>query len=350
MSDSHYHVVIMAGGTGTRLAPHSTKELPKQFHSFTSDKTMIQETWSRVSPIARRDQIYVSTAKDYVRIVKEQLEGFHDDRIIVEPCPRDTLPAIAFVAYQIYQSDSDAIIVTTPSDHAIKNVHDFTKAVQVAIDVVEEYPDRIGMLGINPEGPSTALGYIQRGDEVQGFRIPAFKVDSFKEKPDKVTAEKYCSSGEYCWNGGYFVFKAVTLLALIEKFCPQVLKTVSKMQSISDEAKREALFRTLEKEPIDKAIIEKLSKDERFVVPADLGWSDVGTWNTLHEYLPKDDHGNVTRGNVVVENAEGNLIFATSCKVVAFGVSGLSILQVDGKIVVCKLDESPEIKKIIRHL
>lgn len=352
MTSNSRYVVIMAGGSGKRLGPVSSKQKPKQFHALVSDKTMLQETLVRVSPIARRDQIYVSTTLDYVDIVRAQLVDFPTDRIIVEPCARDTMPAIAYVSQMIHDLDPEAIIITTPSDHAIKYVHDFTNAVQTAFDVVEQYPDRIGLLGIEPTGPSTALGYIRRGKRLSGFsgKGDIFEVSQFREKPDGETAKKYHEDGEHYWNGGYFVFKAKTLLDLVAKHAPQITNVFEEMRAVSGEIEREVLFRSLDKVPIDKAILEKISESERFVVATDPGWSDVGTWNTLHEYSPKDGNGNVCRGEVFPENSFDNLIFATSKKIVTYGVRNLVIIEVDGLVTIFGRDTSDGIKDIIHLL
>jgi mannose-1-phosphate guanylyltransferase/mannose-6-phosphate isomerase len=345
-----YFVVIMAGGTGKRLGPISSQAMPKQFHALISDRTMLQETFERVSAIARQDHIFVSTTEDYTEIVCDQLSTISPERIFVEPCPRDTLPAIAFVAAEIYKRDPNAIIVTTPSDHAIKYKADFTRAVQIAIDVVERYPERIGMLGIRPEGPSTALGYIRRGNEIPMFRDAVFEVDAFREKPDQKTAQKYCRDGEHYWNGGYFIFRASTLCDLVKEHAPNVFDILMELREISDHERRKELFRSLKKEPIDRGIIEKLSENERFVVPVNLGWSDVGTWNTLHEYSPKDENGNVCRGDVKPIDSRDNLLFATTSKIVTYGVHNLIVVQVDGTIAIYDRKRADEIKEIIAHL
>ncbi|MEA3322662.1 MAG: sugar phosphate nucleotidyltransferase [Patescibacteria group bacterium] len=348
---NHNYIVIMAGGSGTRLWPISRKEHPKQFQRLTSEKqTLLQETYERVCPLADLDKIFISTTQQYAKLVKEQLPKLPDENIIIEPCGRDTAPAMGLVAFAIYKKDKDAIITTTPSDHAIKNPKNYICTVQTALSVIEDHPERFGLIGINPTEPSTELGYIQLGDEINGkYKNRVFEAMAFKEKPDAKTAKEYLSHWSYLWNAAYFVFKASTFIDMLKTHTPHILNALEEMNDAADEKQHE-IYKSLPREPIDTVLLEKLSAKERFVVPADLVWSDVGNWRTLHDFYQNGEK-NVVRGKVQKSNTENCLLFGNTSKVITtIGLKDIVIIDTEDAILIAHRDEVHNVKKIIDKL
>ncbi len=350
MKNNHY-VVIMAGGSGTRLWPLSRKEHPKQFRHLTSDEqTLIQETYTRVCPLTTPDKIFVSTTQQYADLVTKQLPELPKENIIIEPCGRDTAPAMGLVAHTIHNLDKNAIITTTPSDHAIKNPQNYICTVQTAFNVLSKYPERFGLIGINPTEPSTELGYIQLGDEFDdNYKNRVFEATAFKEKPDAKTAKEYLSHWSYLWNAAYFVFHASTFMDMLQEHTPHIQKALKQMDTASEDEKND-IYKSLPREPVDTVILEKLSKEERFVVPADLMWSDVGNWRTLHDFYQNGD-SNVIRGTVQKYETENCLIFGKKSKTIAtIGLKDIVVIDTDDAILIAYRDEVHKVKKIIEQL
>ncbi|MFA5986322.1 MAG: sugar phosphate nucleotidyltransferase [Parcubacteria group bacterium] len=351
----NHYVVIMAGGSGTRLWPLSRKDNPKQFQNLTSeDRTLLQETYDRISPLADDlEHIFVATTQNYENIVKEQLPDLPPQNIILEPCGRDTAPAIAFATQIIYKKDPDAVITTTPSDHAIKNPGAYLCTVQTAFAVIADHPEKFGLIGITPTEPSTELGYIQMGTELENsYKKRVFEAVAFKEKPDVKTAEKYLNNWSYLWNAAYFVFKADTFLRMVQKFTPHIHDALTQIDATDDADAIHSLYCGLPKEPIDTVILEQLSAKDRFVVPADLEWSDVGNWRTLHDFHRCDNgQKSVTRGKVVEINSHNCLVFGHPTKTIAtLGLNDIVVIDTDDAILITHRDQAHEVKKIIDHL
>ncbi len=316
----HNYIVIMAGGSGTRLWPMSRNAHPKQFQYLTNEKrTLLQETYDRVQPLTQStDHIFISTTEQYASLVKKQLPDVPDKNIIIEPCGRDTAPAMALVAHTIYKKDVDAIITTTPSDHTIKNPDEYIIAVQTACAVLSHNQNAFGLIGITPTEPNTELGYIQIGSEIDGdYKKRVFHAVEFKEKPDKETAQKYFEDWSYLWNAAYFVFHTHTFLTMVQKHTPHITETLTAIDHAQNAQEIHDLFCALPKEPVDTAILEKLSTKERFVVPAALHWSDVGNWRTLHDFHNTPQKNIVQRGKTLPIDSENCMIFGNDKKIIA---------------------------------
>lgn len=357
MSDHHY-IVIMAGGSGTRLWPLSRKSKPKQFQAFVSEKTMIEETFDRVKNLVPNDHIFVSTTAAYAPLVHKIIPEISQNNIIVEPEARNTAPAIALVATMISTLDSEAIIATIASDHAIENPDEFEATIRAALTTVSTHPDKLVTVGINPYRADTGLGYIRMGQEfetITGKRI--FTVAAFKEKPDRETAEQYLRSFDYLWNAGYFVFSVQTFSTWTKTFAPTLhdimnqISTAQKNKTLDTETLA-TLYAQTESEPIEPLIVEKLSPETRLVIPSALQWSDVGNWQTLYEFLAhKSGNDSIIHADHLDIGSKNLLVHGDKRLIATIGVKNLVIIDTDDALLVARRDKvSGDIKKLIEKM
>ena len=356
MGDKKSIIVIMAGGTGTRLWPLSRKSKPKQFHAFLSGKTLLEETYDRAKLVVPEENIYISTGEKYRALTLETLPDFPEKRLIIEPFPMGTAPAIGLIAATLEAECPGSIIATIASDHAIENEDEFVASLRAALGTVAEYPDKFVTVGINPTKPDTGLGYIRMGKEFSakdGRRI--FSVDEFKEKPDKKTAEKYLESWEYLWNAGYFIFASGMLRTWAKEYSPALETMMEKISAaiasgtLTNET-LESIYREAPEEPIEPLIVEKLPPSSRLVVPSAIRWSDVGSWDTLYEFL-KDgtDVKNVDRGEHIALDSVGNLIVSDRT-VATIGLKNLVIIDTEDALLIARRDRAGEMKKLVKEL
>jgi mannose-1-phosphate guanylyltransferase len=318
------------------------------------DTTLLQATFKRVEPLVRKGNIIISTTPDFVDIVQEQLPMVARDNIIVEPARRDTAPALAFVAHELYKRDPDAVITTTPADHVNKNNAEYVNAVQAAFRVLDRYPERIGLIGIKPTEPSTELGYIRLGNEMRdtGCGRAVYRVNAFVEKPNQRTATQYFHDFAYLWNGAYFVFRAQTFLGKMQEHAPQIMEALYAMDQSEDARSQYEIFAAIAPAPIDTMIMEKLSDEEAFVIPATLTWSDVGNWHSLHAFCCNNGSQDKTicHGDVIALDTRSCFIHASTSTIATFGIKDIVIVEHDGVIAVLPKSESGDIKRLIGHI
>ena len=350
MAKTNNHLVIMAGGVGSRFWPMSTAEKPKQFIDVLGvGKTLIQLTVERFGDLVTPENIWVVTNQKYAPIVEEQLPNIPKTNILCEPCRRNTAPCIAYVSWRIKSNDPKANIVVTPSDHIVTDITEFQRVINECMRFTSE-TDAIVTLGMKPNRPETGYGYIQADLSTSSLRNKEiYRVDSFREKPDLKTAEEYIKKNYYFWNAGIFIWNVNTIVNAFRIYQPSMAKIFESMMSVYGTEKEQAFiderFPECENISVDYAIMEKA--EEIFVCPADFGWSDLGTWGSLHGQSKKDLYGNATIGQDINLIESHNCIVHTTQekKVVIQGLDGYIVAEKDDILLICKLSEEQRIKQ-----
>lgn len=335
------HVVIMAGGIGSRFWPLSTPEYPKQFIDILGiGSSLIQLTYNRFADVVPNQNVWVVTNAKYVDIIREQLPNVPADNILAEPVARNTAPCIAWACWCIRQKDTNANIVVTPSDAIVMNIIEFKRIIENSLAFTQG-SESIVTIGIKPNRPETGYGYVQAKNVAIG---ELHKVAAFKEKPNFATAQEYLSSGDYLWNAGIFVFHINTMVAALTRNKPNIASDMDKILATGDVA---TIFSSCEKVSIDYAVMEPAAADGIvYTHPADFGWSDLGNWQSLHEKLQKDANNNVAVGNVKFFDSSNNIVHMENAKqVVLQGLDGYIISEKNGQFLVCKCLEEQRIKE-----
>ena len=350
MAKQNNHLVIMAGGVGSRFWPMSTAEKPKQFIDVLGcGKTLLQLTVERFGDLVAPDNIWVVTNERYADIVAEQLPDMPRQNILREPCRRNTAPCIAYVSWRIKSKDPKANIVVTPSDHIVINVQEFQRVIRQCMLFTSD-SDAIVTLGMKPNRPETGYGYIQADLSSSSLRNKElFRVDSFREKPDLKTAQQYIQKSNYFWNAGIFIWNVSTIVNAFRVYQPKMAKIFESLMPIFGTEDEQQIinekFPQCENISVDYAIMEKA--DEIFVCPADFGWSDLGTWGSLQQQTPRDLYGNAVIGNnVSLFDTRGCIIHTTQeKKVVIQGLDGYIVAEQNDTLLICKLSEEQRIKQ-----
>lgn len=346
------HVVIMAGGVGSRFWPLSTPEFPKQFIDILGcGRTLIQLTVDRFKGICPMSNFWVVTNAKYVDIVKQQLPDIPANHVLAEPAARNTAPCIAWACWSIKKEDSRANVVVTPADAVVMNPEEFRRVITNALAFTDN-SNAIVTIGIKPSRPETGYGYVEAADAASG---EIYKVYAFKEKPDNKTAEKYLEAGNYLWNAGIFVWNIETITNCITEYKPVIaeqmdlivnsqLSTDSTLSTIN--SKLEEIFPQCEKISIDFAVMEPAASDGLvYTHPADFGWSDLGNWASLHDKLQKDENGNGVVGNVKMYECTNCVVHAEDAKkVVLQGLDGYIMSEKNGQILICRRSEEQRIR------
>ena len=343
------HVVIMAGGIGSRFWPMSTPQLPKQFVDVLGvGKTLIQLTVDRFETVCPQENFWVVTGQCYTDLVKQQIPQILDDHIIAEPEGRGTAPCIAYACWKIAQKHPEANIVFTPADALVTDVPEFRRVIRAALDFTESQRS-IVTIGIKPSRPETGYGYIAEGAHIEGTDI--YKVDSFREKPSLEVAKEYLREGGYLWNAGIFVWNIETITAALREYTPALAATMDEMSKsfyTPDETEVVArLFPTCEKISIDYAVMEKA--ECIYTLPADFGWSDLGTWGSLRTLMPQDEEGNAVVGeNVKLIGSKGCIVHTPELsKVIVQGLEGYIVAQHGDRLLICRLDDEQNITRYV---
>ena len=339
------HVVIMAGGIGSRFWPMSTPEYPKQFIDVLGcGRTLIQMTVDRLLPLCPAANIWVVTSRNYVDIVRGQLPDIPQSNILAEPAARNTAPCIAYTCWKIKACHPEANIVVTPSDALVLDGDEYRRVISLALGFTEA-SDAIVTIGIKPSRPETGYGYILAGEQASA---EIFSVTAFKEKPDLETAKAYLADGHYLWNAGIFVWNVGTITSAIRAYAPGIAGIMDRMAedfyTENEDGTVSRLFPTCEKISIDYAVMEKARSI--YTIPASFGWSDLGSWGSLRLNSSTDASGNATIGtDIHMFECEGCVVRTSSLKkVVLQGLEDYIVAEKDGSLLVCKLSEEQRIK------
>ena len=353
------HAVILAGGRGTRFWPRSRTGTPKQLLNIIGADSMLQQTVARLQPFIPPERIWTVTNAEQSSSVRKHLPASARKHILAEPVGRSTAAAIALAAVHIRQSESgDALMAVLPADLYIAHPQKYAKIAQLALKVARE-PRRMVVLGIPPTRPETGFGYIQCAPKPASTSpFPVFPVRSFEEKPDLRLAKKYVASGNYRWNAGMFFWRVSTFLNSLKKYLP---KTYDALETVAAtigtrkyESKLRSIYPRLENIAVDYAILEPATREKGpsrvFMIPADIGWSDIGSWTAVHEQSASATHHNVLAGDGHMLEAEGNFIWSPTKFVAAIGVRDLVVVETPDALLICPRHRSQDVGKIVKWL
>jgi mannose-1-phosphate guanylyltransferase len=346
------YVVIMAGGIGSRYWPMSKASKPKQFIDILGvGKSLLQQTFDRFNKIIPTENIYIVTNESYRKLVQEQLPSLHNNNILGEPSGKNTAPCIAYACYKIHTQDPEANVVVAPSDHLIMDNEMFFAAIETAFNTSIKHKSLV-TIGIQPNRPDTGYGYIQYIDSETDDAIK--KVKTFTEKPELALAKTFIASGDFLWNAGIFIFKTSTIKAAFEKFLPEMHNLFKDGHKFFYTDKEQEFIENVYSQctniSIDYGIMEKANNV--YVVPGDFGWSDLGTWNSLYDILPKDEQGNAIVGKLTrAYESEGNIVNVPDNKLVVIkGVKDLIIVENDQILLICDKNREQEVKEIVTDI
>lgn len=337
--------ILLAGGSGSRLWPISREMYPKQLVSLVGADSLIQNTIKRLAPALEPSRIRVVCGEEHFFEIARHLEDIglpSSGKIFKEPCGRNTAPAILLAVLNILKTEKDAVILIFPSDHVIKDVAGFQKKLSTAISLANK--NYIVTFGIKPDYPETGYGYIEGAKPVTNGAVA---IKRFIEKPDEKTAQRYVDAGNFFWNSGMFAFKASVLLNEFKTFEPSLLKSVQKIISnkagitLSD-------YKNLPDISIDYAIMEKTKKG--VVLPSDFGWSDIGSWKSLYDFLPKDNDNNVIEGDVIPRNTKNCFIRGDNRLIVTNDIDNIVVVETPDTVFVSDLEKSKNVKSIVQEL
>ncbi|RME20629.1 MAG: mannose-1-phosphate guanylyltransferase [Deltaproteobacteria bacterium] len=344
------HALIMAGGSGTRFWPLSRQAHPKQFLSIGGKQSLLRTTAERIVPLCGWENLLVVASSRYGRQIRSILPEMPRGNLVVEPRPRNTAPAIGLAAAHIYEKDPDAVMVVLPSDHIIRPPGRFRSLIRAACR--EARSGAIVTLGIIPSHPETGFGYIKAGEQLRKTGdIEVLEAMGFTEKPDLPTAMEYLQAGNYYWNSGMFIFKAETILRELQVNMPSFHRGLARAFGMKASARKQALeklFARTKGISIDYAVMEK-STNMR-VIPADLFWSDVGSWAALLEVENKNGNGSVIKGDVIDLSCQGSVIHAESRLVAAVGLKNMIVVETPDAVLVCPVDEAQGVRQVVDEL
>lgn len=353
------HAVILAGGRGTRFWPRSRTRTPKQLLNIVGEDTMLEQTVARLRPLMPPERIWTVTNAEQTAAVKKQLPLASRKRVLTEPIGRNTAAAIALAALHVRQTaKGDALMAVLPADHFIAQPDRYRKIVAAALELARE-PGRMIVLGIPPTRPETGFGYVERmGEAIGSNGFPAYAVRRFTEKPVIELAKQYVASGEYHWNAGMFFWRVSTFLENLKRFLP---KTHEALESLAEtigkksyDRRLRAIYPRLENISVDYAILENATRQEgapqAFVIPAEVGWSDIGSWAAVYELLSKLPDDNVLAGHGLSLDASGNFLYSPTKFVAAIGVRNLIVVETPDALLVVPRERAQDVAKIVKSL
>jgi len=353
------HAVILAGGRGTRFWPRSRMRTPKQLLNIVGDDTMLRQTAARLAPLFAPSRQWVVTNAEQAAAVRRQLPRVAASHILAEPTGRNTAAAIGLAAaHLLHDAPGDALMAILPADHYIAQTGRYLRIVRAALRVASD-PRALVVLGIPPSRPETGYGYIERArtKAIRAAGVPCFSVRRFTEKPPLARARRYVASGRYFWNAGMFFWRVSTFLASLKRFLPQ---THDALMRLADEIGTARYARTLariyprlEDISVDYAILEPATRhagSSVFVLPAEVGWSDIGSWAAVYELLAGRAGENVSAGRFLALDAAGNFFWSPEKFIAAIGVRDLVVVETKDALLICPRDRAQDVGKIVKSL
>ena len=345
--DATLFAVILAGGSGTRFWPLSRRAFPKQFLPLASNKALLSETLERLGTLAPPGQCYVVCGRPHLAVARKLLPEVPLKNWLAEPQARNTAPAIALAVAHISQKNPQALVAVFPADHHVSRPRALRLCLRKAMALAQQ--GRIVTLGIVPSRPETGYGYIRRG---QALDEGGHTVQAFVEKPDEETAKAYVASGDYFWNAGIFVFRADVMVEAFEKHMPEVAKALGRIRASFGKTGAKAVlereFKKMTATSIDFGVAEKA--DNMAVVPADIGWHDLGSFQALEEVKPQDANGNVLCARVLLEECKGNIFWSENRLIAALGVEGLVIVDTEDVLLVLDKSKCQNVRRLTERL
>jgi mannose-1-phosphate guanylyltransferase len=353
------HAVILAGGRGTRFWPRSRTRTPKQLLTIVGEGSMLQQTVSRLAPLVPAQRVWTVTNAEQVAALGKQLPTAARKQVLTEPMGRNTAAAIALAAIHVrHAAGGDALLAVLPADHYIAQPETYREMVRAALDVAR-VPGRMVVLGIPPTRPETGFGYVERmGDAIGVKSAPVFAVRRFTEKPKLEVAKEYVASGNFHWNAGMFFWRVTTFLNALQEFLPATWALLDELAAHigkrTYQAKLKRIYPKLENISVDYAILERATQQPGaprvFVIPAEIGWSDIGSWAAVYELLAKQPGANIFSGAAQSLDAEGNFVWSPGKFVAAIGVHDLVVVDTPDALLICPRDRAQDVGKIVKAL
>jgi mannose-1-phosphate guanylyltransferase len=342
--------LILAGGSGTRFWPLSRKRNPKQLLALEGERSLLRDTMERLRSLIQPADVWVCTTEALAERVRADLPEVPPEQILLEPEGRNTAPAIGWSIRSMPEEVRRGVVAVLPADHRVGDPAAFRETLERAGRVVEglegenQEDDRMMTLGVVPRWAETGYGYLELEPETEPKGVR--RVRRFVEKPTAENAERFVASGDYLWNAGIFVFRGSSLLGILERLQPELARGLEEIAAAPERLRE--LYGRLPADSIDYAVMEKL--DEISTLPLDCGWSDLGSWEALDEILPEDEDGNTGRGDRLVVDARGNLLFADQGTIAVLGVEDLVVVRTGDAVLVCPKSRSQDVKKLVAEL
>ena len=341
--------VIMAGGVGSRFWPSSKERTPKQLLKIFGEKSMVQDTVERLKGVVEDKDIYIITNKVQKPEIAKQLSQIPPENIIEEPFGRNTAACIGLSSVLVQSKSEDAVIVTLPADHLVKNIEEYHNTLNTAINFAYKAKGLV-TIGITPSRPETGYGYIQIDEREVDQNV--YKVYTFAEKPNYATAVRFLESGDFFWNSGMFIWHVNTILEEISIHMPELyegLETIKQAIGSPDFEKTLAsVYGKLRNISIDYGIMEKSQRV--YLTKGNFTWSDVGSWEEVYQLTEKDENGNATKGSIFTDMTVDSLIYSPTKFAAVMGVENLIVINTDDALLICRRDQSQEVRKVVDHL